>query len=98
MSEKKKIELLRVGEKDLETRVVKRASSNKRDIMVHAAVTICDTVQGVRVFDSKEHEVCQFAGSWEAQHVPVPELHVRQAFREMEQRCIERMRLYGLIK
>ncbi len=66
--------------------------------MIHCAVTIMPTVHNVVVDpNEKENEICQFASDIKAAKTPIPVIHVLQAFEEMKQACIHKMRQHGLI-
>lgn len=75
-----------------------KAAKSKRDVMIHAAVTIMGQTSGIEILGVKDEEICQFAGHWNGPVLPIPEHHVRHAFKEMENACILRMRAYGLIR
>jgi hypothetical protein len=75
-----------------------KSSRGARDILVHTAVTINNSVGGIELIGVKDHEICQFAAEWQGRALPVPEHYVKEAFREMEALCIEKMRSYGLLR
>lgn len=70
----------------------------KRDIQIHAAVTIMPNVNNVQLIGSKENEIAQFAVQIDARNVPLTHTELKVAFDGLYYHCLEKMRRHGLLK
>lgn len=70
----------------------------KRDLWIHAAVSFADQVNGVKLINTKDIEICQFACEFHANKTPVKESHVKIAFDSLYAKCLEEMRKAGMIR
>lgn len=77
-------------------------ASLQNRVMIHSAVSVIQDsiiIDAKGVVEQKEHEVCQFAAEFpKGITANIPEHIFRKAFREMEQKCLEKARQAGLIK
>lgn len=70
----------------------------KRDVQVHAAITICPTMRSEIVIGEKENEIAQFAVQLDARYAPFTRNQVKLAFEGLAHHCIDKMRTAGLLK
>lgn len=81
-----------------DNRILAGHKSLKRDVQIHAAVTIVPARDHVIVMGEKENEITQFCVQLDARFIPIDENKVRLAFEGLAFHCIQKMRRAGLIK
>ena len=77
---------------------IKKVRGNKRDVMVHAAVTIMNRQKKIQVIGEKENEICQFAAELDADLLPMTEAQAKAMFEKISRACFDKMVLHGLIR
>jgi hypothetical protein len=77
---------------------MQRPKDSRRDVMIHAAVTITPHREGIQVVGEAENEICQFRCDFPYKAVPINEDNVRRHFSAMAEKCLIRMKVYGLLK
>jgi hypothetical protein len=70
----------------------------KRDIQIHAVVTITQRVNNIEIVGEKERELPQFAVQIDARDTPVRKKDVQTAFAALYSKCLDEMRRAGVLR
>lgn len=70
----------------------------KRDVQIHAVVTITNRVNNSEIVGEKEKELPQFAVQIDAKDCPVRKKDVQTAFLALYDKCLKEMRKVGILK
>jgi hypothetical protein len=75
-----------------------KLKTSKRDIQIHAVVTITNRVNNVEIINEKEKELPQFAVQIDSRCCPVRRKDVQTAFGALYIKCLDEMRKAGILR
>jgi hypothetical protein len=72
--------------------------AKRRDVQLHAAVTIMPRVNSTEIIGEKDQEVAQFCVQLDAKFGPFTRKQVDIAFEGLKEHCFAKMRAAGLLR